>query len=154
MKDYNIPQLTILQCHDMSLFLLWVFPTLLLLFPSSTFFCLVIVLPLISFKWTLCMHKYKSWEYVMTPQVFTFRLQTKSEASLSSFTWCTSLLTLRQCYIALLTTSSPRLPQTVPNFPIPDYFDSTTFLFHTFLWASSLRSLWHSFGCLSFSSKL
>lgn len=25
------------------------------------------------------MHKYKCWEYVMTPQVFTFRLQTKYE---------------------------------------------------------------------------
>lgn len=78
-----------MSCHKLLLlFLLWSFSHIVAPHPSlnfierfSSLFCLVIVLQLHMrfFKWTLNMPKYECWEYVITPQIFTFRLQSKYE---------------------------------------------------------------------------
>ena len=120
-----------LWCELLHLFLLWSFSYIIVPLPSLNFnekflslFCLATVLLLRPFKWTLYAHKYKYWEYVMTLQVFTLRLQSKPE--------CQSIL----LYLVNRTNSlsgdaaQPHYPPPTtsatnnPHSSIPDPFDT------------------------------
>lgn len=163
MRNHNLTQLIIPQCHDMNFYVCFFYEVFSYCSSSLPQLYWKIYQPLLS-----C-NRFAMWGPLNEPFTCTTMnvgnmwwnhkhshsgSRVNLSASLSFFTWWNSPIHSLAALQASLPTLNPHLPPTIPDFLIPGYFDSITFSFYTFYDSGVLTHSCTRFGCLSQNNPL